>query len=307
MGFVADDAKWPMSIRPTPGRTFDQTEAASSSCGAMCRLLGVLASEPTDFRFSLKDAPRSLANLSREHPHGWGIATYSDDAGWSIRKRPECALEDAVFDEAACSSRGEVLLAHVRQKTVGPMTLANTHPFQQGRWMFAHNGTIEDIAYLESQISPQRRAEVVGDTDSELFFAYLLTRLDAANLTEMRAGPLTDAAIARAMRDALKRASFGACNFLLSNGETLYAHRCGRSLFVLRRTPRDRLLPEREVEEGVSLETHWSPNRHAVFLASEALSDEPWEELPEGSLVRVDRRPAVSFQSLGNTLTGLAA
>lgn len=272
----------------------------------MCRLLGVLASEATDFRFSLKDAPRSLANLSREHPHGWGIATYSDDGGWAIRKQAGCALEDEAFDEAACTSRGEVLLAHIRQKTVGPMTLANTHPFQRGRWMFAHNGTIEDIGYLESQISPERRAEVVGDTDSELFFAYLLTRLDAANLTDLRAGPLTDAAIARAMRDALRRASFGACNFLLSNGETLYAHRCGRTLFALRRTPHDRLVPEREVEDGVALETHWTSNRHAVFLASEALSNEPWEELPEGSLVRVDRRPEIFLRSLGNTLTGLA-
>lgn len=271
----------------------------------MCRLIGVLASERTDFRFSLKDAPRSLAVLSREHPHGWGIATYTDDGGWSMRKRAECALEDQVFDEAACASRGELLLAHIRQRTVGPTGLVNTHPFQRGRWMFAHNGTIEDVDYLESQISPERRAEVVGDTDSELFFAYLLTRLDSANLTELRAGRLTDAAIARAMRDALARPSFGACNFLLSDGETLYAHRFGRTLFTLRRAPDDGRIPERASREtGVALEARWSAARKAVLLASEALSDEPWEELPEGSLLRADRLPEPIVRPLGNTLTG---
>ncbi len=299
MGFVCDDAKGRSACR------FGQTKPTSHDAEAMCRLIGVLASERTDFRFSLKDAPRSLAVLSREHPDGWGIATYTDDAGWSIRKRAECALEDEVFDEAACASRGEVLVAHIRQRTVGPTGLANTHPFQRGRWMFAHNGTIEDVDYLESQISPARSAEVVGDTDSELFFAYLLTRLDAANLTEVRAGPLTDAAIARAMREALARPSFGACNFLLSNGETLYAHRFGRTLFTLKRGPGDRLVGERHSHEtGVAFETRWSSARKAVLLASEALSDEPWEELPEGSLLRADRWPKPIVRQLGNTLTG---
>ena len=40
----------------------------------MCRLLGIVSSERTSFHFSLQAAPRSLASLSSEHPHGWGIA-----------------------------------------------------------------------------------------------------------------------------------------------------------------------------------------------------------------------------------------
>jgi len=307
MGFVTDDAKWGPSTAPRRtlgGLVWPNGGNLGKDAVAMCRLIGVLASERTDFRFSLKDAPRSLAVLSRQHPHGWGIATYSDDSGWSIRKRAMCAVEDEVFEEAACSSRGEVLVAHIRQRTVGPTGFLNTHPFQRGRWMFAHNGTIEDVAYLESQISPKRRAEVVGDTDSELFFAYLLTRLDSANLTDLRAGALTDAAIARAMRDAVARPSFGACNFLLSNGETLYAHRFGRSLFTLKRAPGDRLVPERRSPDGIALETRWSEARQAVLLASEAISDEPWEELQEGSLLRADRLPEPVVRQIGNTVTG---
>ncbi|QUS47087.1 hypothetical protein [Salmonella enterica] len=41
----------------------------------MCRLLGIVASELTEFGLVLTEAPRCLATLSREHPDGWGIAT----------------------------------------------------------------------------------------------------------------------------------------------------------------------------------------------------------------------------------------
>lgn len=272
----------------------------------MCRLIGVVASERTDFRFSLQEAPRSLVSLSRDNPHGWGIAIHARDAGWDIRKRAMCALEDAAFAEAACESHGEVLLAHVRLKTIGPSSLENTHPFQRGRWVFAHNGTIENLSFLRDGISKERRAEVVGDTDSELFFAYLLTRLDAANLTDRPAGALTDAAVMRAMRDALAQdPPFGACNFLLSDGETLYAHRFGRTLFALERTPGDEVVYERSsCETGAVLSTRWTASRKAVLLASEAMTDEPWEEIAEGMLLRADRRPEPIWQKLGSTLSG---
>ena len=52
----------------------------------MCRLLGIASSEPTHFRIVFKEAPRSLATLSREHPDGWGVAIYeslSDRSGIS--------------------------------------------------------------------------------------------------------------------------------------------------------------------------------------------------------------------------------
>ena len=61
----------------------------------MCRMLGIVASEPTDFKVCLRDAPRSLATLSREHPHGWGLAVLADresedpETGkWKLDKRP---------------------------------------------------------------------------------------------------------------------------------------------------------------------------------------------------------------------------
>lgn len=268
----------------------------------MCRLLGVVASERTDFHFSLRTAPRSLATLSREHPHGWGVAVFASPSGWTLHKRAMCALDDDAFAAAAAGTRGEILVAHIRKKTVGPTREENTHPFRRGRWVFAHNGTIDDLAFLRDGSSDARRAEIEGDTDSELFLAYLLTRLDAANLVDRPAGPLTDAALLRAMRDALARPKFGACNFILSDGETMYAHRAGRSLYVLERRPGDEVVSERRsAETGAVLATPWTRRRRAVLVASEKTTDEPWEEIDEGKLWRIDRVPEPVKTIVGGT------
>jgi glutamine amidotransferase len=256
----------------------------------MCRLLGIVASEPTEFRLALREAPRSLAALSREHRDGWGLAVWGDGERWRIDKGIACAHEDARFHELA-GRRGELLVAHVRQRTVGCSSLENTHPFQSGRWIFAHNGTIKDVAFLRARTSASRSQGIVGQTDSELFFAYLLTRLDEAGVADAEPSAETDRVVKDAVRDARARADFGACNFLLSDSIATYAHRFGRSLFLLERGPGDAVRVNRESSEGVVVQTPWSQRRHAVLVASEQLTNEPWQELAEGMLLRIDRYP----------------
>jgi glutamine amidotransferase len=265
----------------------------------MCRLLGIVASEQTHFRFSLREAPRSLAFLSREHPHGWGVAVYETARGWTVQKHPECAAEHALFHSVAADSRGELLIAHVRLRTVGRESTANTHPFLRERWVFAHNGTITDVAWLREQLSPARRAQLVGETDSELFFAFLLTRFDRAGLSDAPASAATDALLRETMHEVLARPDFGAINFLLSNGDTLYAHRWGRTLYLLERSPRDDVMEVRTSREtGATIETPWSPRRQAVLLASEHITDEPWQAVEERALLRIDRLPTPRWQRL---------
>jgi predicted glutamine amidotransferase len=259
----------------------------------MCRLLGIVASEPTDFKIVLREAPRSMAALSREHRDGWGIAVFDDDAsGWSVERGVACASEDARFHQLAVGSRGEVLITHIRRKTVGETALVNTHPFEHGRWVFAHNGTVEDVAWLLKNASQERLAEVCGQTDSELLFAWLLTRLDEAGVAGCAASDATDRALGPAVRAAREHGGFGAFNFLLSDGATTYAHRFGRSMYLLDRGPRDEVRTRRTSRDGTILETPWSQHRHAVFIASERMTDEPWQYVEEGTLLRIDRDPA---------------
>ncbi len=259
----------------------------------MCRLLGIAANEPTEFRIVLREAPRSLAALSRDHRDGWGIAVFDATAGhWQIDKGLACAGEDERFHRLAIGTRGELLISHIRQKTVGDTTLANTHPFSRGRWVFAHNGTVKDMAWLRAHASPGRLAEIDGQTDSEVLFAWLLTRLDEAGVSAHPASAQTDRAIDAAARDARERDGFGAFNFVLSDGATTYAHRFGRSMFLLERGPHDAVRERRASRDGTVLETPWSPQRTAVFVASERITDEPWESMDDGTLLRIERMPA---------------
>jgi predicted glutamine amidotransferase len=256
-------------------------------------MLGIVASEPTDFRFCLHHAPRSLSALSREHPHGWGVAIYdADDASWRVHKEPVCADGDERFFDVAVTSRGHSLVAHVRKRTVGPVGMANTHPFRRGRWVFAHNGTIDDVTGLRRRVSAERLAEVTGDTDSEVFFAYLLSHLDATGAFERADREGVEAALARAIGEIESPALIGAANFLLSNGEELYAFRLGRTLFALERTPGDEVRQSRRSPEtGAVIDTPWTSRRRAVLIASEAMTDEPWRPVEEGALLSVTRRP----------------
>jgi glutamine amidotransferase len=249
---------------------------------------------------TLREAPRSLAVLSREHRDGWGIGVYSQANGWSVQRGTLCAHEDDDFHEIAVGSRGEVLVAHVRRRTVGAVRLENTHPFESGGWVFAHNGTIEDLEWLRARTSRERLQALRGETDSELLFAFLLTRVDRANVVATDDdGRATDRALARALAELLGHPTLESCTFVLSNGRTLYAHRSGRSLFMLERIPGDALRTEREsIETGAVVQTAWSPARHAVLIASEKITDEPWLPVKEGRLLRVDRLPDPRWQEL---------
>lgn len=257
----------------------------------MCRLLGIAASEPIDFKIVLQEAPRSLAALSREHRDGWGLAVYDDPDGWRIDKGVVCAGEDENFRRLAIGCRGWVLISHIRQKTVGETSLVNTHPFARGRWVFAHNGTIKEVGWLRRHTSAERAAEVRGQTDSELLFAWLLTRLDEAGVSHQAATSATDRAIGKASRAARELPGFGAFNFLLSDGHTLYAHRFGRTMHLLERGPHDAVRTQRRAHDGTLVETPWSERRSAIFVASEKITDEPWQQVEEGMLLRIERGP----------------
>lgn len=253
----------------------------------MCRLVGIIASENTQFGLCLKEAPRSLARLSREHPDGWGIAIFERTrASWLVHKGTERAHDDARFHEIASQTEGHVLVAHIRQKTVGSTRIENTHPFHRDGWLFAHNGTVKALDVLRAGASKARLSEIEGDTDSEILFAHFLTRLDEAGLTKLD-GEASRAAATQIVEHTarqLREQNVGAFNFILSDGATSFAHRFGRTLFMLERKPHD------PAESGVTLKG-WARRRHAVLIASERLTDEAWRELPEGTLLRVDRDP----------------
>lgn len=241
----------------------------------MCELLGVnvrpAARLGLDFR-----AFRGRAAHANNH-HGWGIAWYDADGRPVVHKEAEradaSALAARLADDPPTSS---TFLVHVRAATVGRVALANSHPFVRGPWTFAHNGTIHDADELETGV-----VRPDGDTDSERAFLHLVHHL--GDIDAGRPGAIEDGIAEVAARLSAR----GKCNFLLSDGTTLYGYYDGhKTLHVLTRHAADlRTITVSDDDYEVRLAVEDAPDERAVVLASVPLSDEPWTPLAPGTLI----------------------
>ncbi|MEO0323985.1 MAG: class II glutamine amidotransferase, partial [Myxococcota bacterium] len=107
----------------------------------VCRLFGFRSVIQSQVHRSLVAADNALGRQSAGHPDGWGVAYYVDGAP-HLTRSPGHALSDALFHRVSGVVSSETVLAHVRKATQGPKTVLNCHPFQYGRWVFAHNGDL---------------------------------------------------------------------------------------------------------------------------------------------------------------------
>ena len=145
----------------------------------MCRLLGLTAGLTSiKATFWLLDAPDSLVKESHRNTDGSGIGFF-DGAGQPVLdKQPVAAFQDAEFGREAREARSQTFVAHVRWATAGGRTLQNTHPFAMEDRIMAHNGGLGDLPRLEEQLGDYGRL-VLGDTDSERYFALITQQIDA--------------------------------------------------------------------------------------------------------------------------------
>jgi len=134
--------------------------------------------DPVSATFWLLDAPDSLEVQSRRNADGSGIGFFDQSGQPVLDKQPEPAFGDAEFLREAKQANSALFVAHVRWATAGGRTVQNTHPFaMQGRIM-AHNGGFGEISRLEEQLGRYREL-VLGDTDSERYFALITQQIDA--------------------------------------------------------------------------------------------------------------------------------
>lgn len=173
----------------------------------MCRLFGFRSVISSQLHRSLVHADNALSVQSEEHPDGWGVAYYVDGAP-HITRSAEAAGADRLFHRLSGVVASETVLAHVRKATVGDLNVLNCHPFQFGRWTFAHNGEIPNFELFRGSmleaVSPKYRSFVLGDTDSEVIFYLFLSFLEkTGSLTETRSAQDVCAAL-RATNERVK-------------------------------------------------------------------------------------------------------
>jgi glutamine amidotransferase len=246
----------------------------------MCQLFALNCNAPSAVTFSFTGLS-ARGGHTGEHADGYGLAFHDDkvcrhfiDAG----RASDSALADFLRHHPI---RSRMVLAHIRKATQGAVQLSNCHPFVrewQGRhWSFCHNGDLKD--FHPRLTGPYRP---VGDTDSERAFCWVLQELRKRFRGRRSVGWAQLAPAIAELADRIK--VHGRFNFLLSDGEALYAHASTRLHWLQREHP----FPTAHLVDhdlALDLSVANGPDDRMVLLATEPLTrNEPWMAFGAGEL-----------------------
>jgi predicted glutamine amidotransferase len=112
---------------------------------------------------------------------GFGVGWYgARDRTLPARYRSvNPAWNDLNLRELADHIESPLFIAHIRAAVGSPVQQTNCHPFRHGRWLFVHNGLIQDFQSLRRDlllaVDPPLFPGIAGSTDSELLFHLALT------------------------------------------------------------------------------------------------------------------------------------
>lgn len=245
----------------------------------MCELLGLNCATPTDVRFSFTGFA-ARGGITDHHADGWGIAFFEDKA---------CRL--FIDHQSSCSSpiadlvkrypiKSKNTIAHIRKATQGLPMLENCHPFMRelwGRhWIFAHNG---DLHEFEPEFSGVYQP--VGTTDSERAFCFLLEGL---RKRFPGAQPPQDELFDGVAEMTQQITAHGTFNFLMSNGQSMFAH-CSTHLQYLTRQWPFSTAHLIDADMSIDFAQYTTPEDRVTVIGTLPLTDdEVWTAFAPGDL-----------------------
>ncbi|CCD30001.1 Glutamine amidotransferase class-II [Candidatus Glomeribacter gigasporarum BEG34] len=245
----------------------------------MCQLLGINCAAPTDTTFSFTGFA-ARGGITDHHADGWGIAFFEDRAcRLFIDHQPASTSAVAEFVKRY-PIKSKNIIAHIRKATKGVVRLENCHPFMRERWgrhwIFAHNGDLNGYQPVLSNLY-----QSVGDTDSELAFCAMMQGLYQSFPGAQP--PLDElfgavAALTRQMTD------YGVFNFLLSNGQALFAYGSTHLHYIVRRWPFStaHLI---DADMTIDFAKYTTPEDCIAVIATQPLTDdEHWHAFEPGDL-----------------------
>ena len=239
----------------------------------LCRILGVISNHGfsqeylAQFR-NLAENGKVRRGAEPGHKDGWGIVLYDGKTPKYLAREPKNASADPRYlevSERLAEAEEGILLAHLRKATRngGPPSVENTHPFVNGRWVFAHNGGIRGF-----NIKPRG---LRGTTDSERFFRLLTNRIAK--------GASFEDALAWAVSFVRRNFNYSSLNFVLSDGSVLYAYR--------------------DCNEAENYYTMlYKHSKKEVVVSQEPLGGGGWKSIPNRNLALVRKDLSVQVQPL---------
>lgn len=251
----------------------------------MCRLLGYVAETPVSMAECLGTELDTFNALTAVHGDGWGMAWHPEhETSPAVATSPANAATDQRYENLSRTRLGAAGLVHLRWATDGlPVSSANTHPFVEGGAAFAHNGSIVPRHQLESLLSPADRERLLGDTDSERYFRFVLDRVAAAG--DEASG------VRNAVDELASTFPHASLNALLLTDSTLYAiHYNSRAS-----SPAEELremfgsveaMPRGHGDEYFAMAYRRQGN--AVHVVSSGLSEQDWIPVPAETVLSID-------------------
>ncbi|EGF08882.1 TPA: class II glutamine amidotransferase [Neisseria bacilliformis] len=257
----------------------------------MCQLLGMNCNTPTDIVFSFEGF-RRRGGLTDHHVDGFGIGFF-EQKGIRLFHDDKPSANSPVADLVkAYQIKSENVIAHIRKATSGRTSLANTHPFVRemwgSYWMFAHNGHLQNFAPARG-----RYYRTVGNTDSERAFCFILEEL-RRRFDDRPGDDELFAALAPLVREIR---SHGLFNFILSDGQVMFAHASTLLHYIVRQAPfgEARLLDD---DIAVDFSAVTTPDDRVAVIATLPLTEnETWRQFAcdelamfrDGAIVRRER------------------
>jgi predicted glutamine amidotransferase len=215
---------------------------------------------------------------------GFGVGWYDDTPTPGVFYSTEPAWNDRNLHELAGHIRSGRFFAHIRAAIGSAVQQTNCHPFRHDKWLFMHNGYINEFATLKRDLAlavdPSLFSGMQGQTDTEMLFYLALTfglQDDPQSAIEQAIGLVE----AHGARLGVRNPFQG--TVATTDGDRTWAVRYStegksRSLYVTTAVPKLRkLYPD-------------DPRAHQVsddmrVIVSEPLGDLPgvWNEVPEST------------------------
>jgi predicted glutamine amidotransferase len=152
----------------------------------MCRWLAYSGS-PILIQEALYEGPNSLVGQSLHsrlgaeptNGDGFGVGWYGAPETPGVFHSTEPAWNDRNLRELAGHISSPLFFTHIRAAIGSAVQQTNCHPFRHDRWLFMHNGYINEFATIKRDlilaVDPSLYPQIQGQADTEVLFFLALT------------------------------------------------------------------------------------------------------------------------------------
>lgn len=280
----------------------------------MCRLFGFRSVLRSGVHTSLVDSHNSILQQSQKHPDGWGVAYYRLGTPHVVKLGNQ-AKQCRIFEKISGVVSSNTVIAHIRKSTVGPVGPLNTHPFQFGPWIFAHNGNVENFQDIRPRflecIDKELRSFIFGETDSEHLFFLILTLMKKRGQLDGDVA-FEPVSVMNEFMELFKKVAGppvfskeeddkNYVSFVLTNGRSMLAFQGGKGLFFS--THKEKCSERETCSYFKPLCEKPAVNTDKIqhfLISSEKINNENiWKELKFGEMVFIDDDFVFQKQQIG--------